>query len=159
MSGSEPGPPVKMEVKMSDIITCSSKELSLLEQMKMSDIFTSFSKELTLLDQVMMLDIFTCCSKDLELLLQQVMMSDIITFSSKESSLLEQVVMSDIIICSSKGLFTRASDDVGHLHFQLHWGPGSCYKSDIPGDISLLLACYWQNVRKEGNHEFSNTTI
>ena len=74
----EPGRPVKLLVKISNIITCSSKELSLLEQMEISDIFTSFSKELFLLEQVMMSDIFTSFSKELSVL-EQVMMLDIFT--------------------------------------------------------------------------------
>ena len=108
--------------------------------MKMSDIITCSSKELSLLEKVMMPDIITCFSKSSKSLLQQVKMSDIITCSGKESSLLKEVKMLDIFTNNFTGGLAPSSNQ------------------DIPGDISLLLACYGQNVRKEGNLEISNTT-
>ena len=45
-------------MKMSDIISCSSKDSSLLKEYKISDIFICSSKESSLLEQVMMSDIF-----------------------------------------------------------------------------------------------------
>ena len=87
-------------------------------------------------------------------------MSDIITFSSKVSSLLDQVMMLDNFICSSKVLLTRASDDVRHHHLQLHSDLAPASNLTFHGIyMSLLLACYGQTIREEGDHlEFSNIT-